>query len=154
VHGAAQRGGSVTSHVRFSEEVYSPLIPSGEVDVLVGLEKLEALRWAHYLKERGDIVLNRLVIQPAQFSEKPLPYPEEVETFLREKGYNLHLVDATSAAKNLGNIRVANVVILGALSKLTDLIDEGLWSETIKEILPARFLKINLKAFEIGRGIG
>jgi indolepyruvate ferredoxin oxidoreductase beta subunit len=154
VHGAAQRGGSVTSHVRFSDKVHSPLTPSGEVDLLVGLEKLEALRWAHYLKEKGEIVLNQLVIQPAQFSEKPLPYPREVEAFLRGKGYSLHLLDATAIAKKLGNIRVANVVILGALSRLTDLIDEALWTETIREILPARFLDVNLKAFQLGRDMG
>jgi len=154
VHGAAQRGGSVTSHVRFSEKVYSPLAPSGEVDLLVGLEKLEGLRWAHYLKEKGEIVLNQVVIQPAQFSEKPLPYPRDIEAFLRGRGYSLHLVDATAIAKKLGNIRVANVVILGALSRLTGLIDESLWSETIREILPAKFLEINLRAFQAGREIG
>jgi indolepyruvate ferredoxin oxidoreductase beta subunit len=154
VHGAAQQGGSVTSHVRFSDKVYSPLAPLGKVDLLVGLEKLEGLRWAHYLKEKGDIVLNQLVIQPAQFSEKTLPYPRDIEAFLRGKGYSLHLVDATAIAKKLGNIRVANVVILGALSRLIDLIDPRLWSEAVREILPAKFLEINLRAFQAGRDIG
>lgn len=151
VHGAAQRGGSVTSHVRFSEKVRSPLAPSGEVDLLIGLEKLEGLRWAHYLRAGGDIVLNQLVIQPAQFSEQPLPYPDDIEEFLRAKGYRLHTIDATSIARDLGNIRVANVVILGALSKLTDLLQKDLWTETLRAILPDKILDINLRAFEVGR---
>jgi indolepyruvate ferredoxin oxidoreductase beta subunit len=112
VHGVAQRGGSVVSHVRFSEKVYSPLTPAGMVDILIALEQLEGLRWAHYVKKQGEILMNRLKIPPAQSTKKIIPYPENVEEFLKSKGYLVHLINDRDMANGLGNPKVEISILL------------------------------------------
>jgi len=150
VHGAAQRGGSVVSHVRFGTKVYSPLSPAGEVDILLSLEKLEGLRWAHYVREGGLIVLNDEIRVPARLTDKPVQYPENVVEFLAAKGYRVVCIDANLVATELGNYRAANTVLMGAMAEHTGIADEH-WEIVMKESLNPKILDLNLRAFEKGR---
>jgi indolepyruvate ferredoxin oxidoreductase beta subunit len=150
LHGAAQRGGSVLSHVRFGPKVYSPLCSTGEVDILLATEKLEGLRWAHYVRDGGMIILNDEERLPAQIDAKPVEYPKDIEKFLSEKGYNVFMIDATAEAKSLGNYRAANTVLLGTIVEYTG-IDAEHWHAVMKENLNPKILDLNLRAFEKGR---
>jgi indolepyruvate ferredoxin oxidoreductase beta subunit len=149
VHGAAQRGGSVVSHVRFSPNVYSPLIPAGEADILLALEKLEGLRWAHFVRPGGLIVLNEEERVPAQLDGNRVEYPRQIDTFLAEKGFHTVLINATELATALGNYRAANTVLLGAIGEAAGIPMDS-WMTVLKQNIPAKILEINLKAFEQG----
>lgn len=150
VHGAAQRGGSVVSHVRFASKVYSPLVPAGEADILVALEKLEALRWAHYVKDGGLIVINKEEREPARMTDKPVEYPQNIEEFLTAKGFQVMIVDALTIASALGNYRAANIVLLGVIAREIDIADEH-WQRVLKESLNPKILDLNLLAFRKGK---
>lgn len=148
VHGAAQRGGAVASHVRYGERVYSPVIRRGEADLLVAFEKLEALRYAHYLKDGAYIVLNDEEIEPAKF-DKSRQYPKQAVEFLKGKGFKVIVVPAADKAIELGNKRVASTILLGAASGLLELKQES-WQKVLdKRILP-HLLEINKRAFAVG----
>ncbi|HLF14661.1 MAG TPA: indolepyruvate oxidoreductase subunit beta [Bacteroidota bacterium] len=149
VHGAAQRGGSVVSHVRYAPKVYSPLIPAGEADILVSLEKLEGLRWAHYVRAGGTITLNTEERVPASIDGKPVEYPKEIAPFLAGKGFIVRSIDAQAIAIELGNYRAANIVLLGTIADETG-IHKDAWTDTMKATLPSRFIDLNLAAFERG----
>ena len=150
VHGAAQRGGSVVSHVRFGPKVHSPLSPVGEVDILLSLEKLEGLRWAHYVREGGLIVLNDEIRVPARLTDKPVQYPENVVEFLAAKGYRVVVINANSVATELGNYRAANIVLMGAMAEHTGIADEH-WEMVMKESLNPKILELKLRAFRQGK---
>ncbi len=150
VHGAAQRGGSVVSHVRFGPKVYSPLSSTGDVDILLSLEKLEGLRWAHYVKEGGLIVLNDEIRVPARLTNTPVQYPDNVVEFLTAQGYRIVSIDANSVATELGNYRAANTVLLGAMAEHTGIADEH-WETVMKESLNPKILELNLRAFRRGK---
>jgi indolepyruvate ferredoxin oxidoreductase beta subunit len=151
VHGVAQRGGSVVSHVRFGERVHSPLVRCGEADVLYAAERLEALRWAHCLKPGGTVVMDDRFIRPIRMPDAPeAPAPEGVPEFLRSKGHDVVVLDALGEAERLGDKRCANVVLLGALSTRLTLDDEA-WSVALRERLPRKAMRRNLRAFETGR---
>jgi indolepyruvate ferredoxin oxidoreductase beta subunit len=150
VHGVAQRGGSVVSHVRFGPRVHSPLIRCGEVDVLYAGEQLEALRFAHYLKPGGPVVMSDHIVKPIKMPGDESSYPEGVPEFLRGKGYGVVVVPALQTAVGLGEKRCANVVLLGALSAFLPLEQES-WKAAIAKRFPAKFLDLNLRAFEAGR---
>jgi indolepyruvate ferredoxin oxidoreductase beta subunit len=151
VHGVAQRGGSVVSHVRFGEEVHSPLIRCGDVDVLYAAERLEALRYAHYVKEGGAVVMDDRAIKPIQMpGAGEVPYPEDVAGFLREKGFVVTVVPAIDTAVELGDKRCANVVLLGAMSHLVPL-SEASWQTAIEERFPQKILDLNRRAFAAGK---
>lgn len=150
VHGAAQRGGSVVSHVRFGPKVYSPLSPAGEVDILLSLEQLEGLRWAHYVREGGLIVLNDEIRVPARLTDEPVQYPENVVEFLVAKGYRVAFINANTVAAELGNYRAANIVLMGAMAEHTAIADEH-WEMAMKESLNPRILELNLRAFRRGK---
>ena len=150
VHGAAQRGGSVVSHVRYGEKVYSPLIATGEVDILLSLEKLEGLRWAHYVRPGGLIVLNDEERMPQPMSEKKVDYPGNIREFLSEKGFSAQIIDANSLATELGNYRVANTILLGAITPHAEIEDEH-WIAVMKESLNPKIVDLNLRAFEKGK---
>jgi indolepyruvate ferredoxin oxidoreductase beta subunit len=149
-HGAAQRGGSVVSHVRFSQKVYSPLSKVGDVDILLSLEKLEGLRWAHYVKDGGIILLNNEERSPQPMTEKKVEYPQNIEEFLSSKGYNVQAIDAVSIASEMGNYRAANTILLGAMAQHTGIADEH-WFAVMKENLNPKILELNLNAFEKGK---
>lgn len=148
-HGVAQRGGAVFSHVRFGDRVHSPLAPRGRVDVLVALEKLEALRHAHYLKPGGTVIVNDHEIEPIRVGDER-PYPHDAMAFLEAKGFEVWTVPATEMALDLGNHRAANVVLLGALSVVLA-IPEEVWERTLADRVPERHLEVNRRAFALGR---
>jgi indolepyruvate ferredoxin oxidoreductase beta subunit len=148
-HGVAQRGGAVFSHVRFGDRVYSPMAPRGSVDYLLALEKLEALRYAHFVKPGGTIIVNDHKVEPIRVADDR-PYPEEAVDFLEGKGFNVVVVKATEKAVELGNHRAANVVLLGALSGSLDIPQET-WESTLQERIPEKLLALNQQAFAAGR---
>jgi indolepyruvate ferredoxin oxidoreductase beta subunit len=152
VHGVAQRGGSVVSHVRFGPRVHSPLVRCGEADALYAGEQLEALRYAHYLGPGGLIVMDDRVIKPIRLSPDAPPYPENVPAFLRDKGYEVLVCPALRAAVELGDKRCANVVLLGLLSTRLGLLHDS-WQAALNKRFPHEVLDLNLRAFETGREI-
>lgn len=153
VHGVAQRGGSVVSHVRFGPRVHSPLIRSGTADVLYAMERLEALRYAHGLKPGGAIVLNDQAVKPIRMpGAAGNAYPEDVAGFLSGHGFRVLSVPALTLAVELGEKRAANVVLLGVLSALLPL-GERAWTEALDGRFPERFRDVNRRAFEAGRRI-
>jgi len=149
VHGIAQRGGSVHSHIRFGGMVYSPLIKPGEADVLIATEKLEGLRFAHYVREGGVIVMNSYELPPIGAEGR---YPHEAIDFLRSKGFRVIAFNATEQAAALGNPRVSNVMLLGAASPYLNISGE-IWKATLEDRLPAGLLEVNRKAFSEGRRV-
>jgi indolepyruvate ferredoxin oxidoreductase beta subunit len=151
VHGVSQRGGSVETHVRFGEKIFSPIITPGEADALVALEKLEALRFAHYIEPTtGAILVNDFEVIPGSVSGAEDAYPHESIAFLRERGLTVYSLPATDIAHDLGDGRMANVVMIGALSTLLS-IPAASWNKALSIRLPARYLENNLRAFESGK---
>jgi indolepyruvate ferredoxin oxidoreductase beta subunit len=150
-HGVAQRGGAVFSHVRFGDKVHSPMARRESVDFMLALEKLEALRYAHFVKPGGTIIVNDHTVEPVRTADQR-DYPENAVEFLESKGFKVILIDATQKALDLGNHRAANVVLLGALAELLD-ISEEVWDETLENRIPEKFRELNLNAFSTGRGI-
>jgi indolepyruvate ferredoxin oxidoreductase, beta subunit len=152
VHGMAQRGGDVTTHFRFGSKVYSPLIKQGEVDYLISFELLEALRYINWVKPGGTIILNNNTILPPAVSLGKMEYPKDVEQIFRQHfKENVWLVDGNRIARALGNIQVANVVLIGALSNFFPELQPQRWIDEIKDLLPARLHPTNIRAFEEGR---
>lgn len=152
VHGMAQRGGSVVSHVRFGEKVYSSIIPEGEADVLFGFELLETYRYLPLVKQSGAIVVNNFCISPPSVALGVREYPQNIDQKLKAYCNNLHLVDGLTLAEEAGNPRTVNTVLLGALSNTLQPSLEQ-WVAAIKNLVPEKFLEVNLKAFELGRKI-
>lgn len=150
VHGMAQRGGAVVSHVRYGQKVYSPLIRMGEVDYLFSTEKLEALRWVEYCTPSTVVITDTLQINPPAVNLGEMEYPADIDDFLKGSFKEVYMVDATEIAKELGNARAANMVLLGVLSKLLG-IEETLWKKCLMERLPEKLHELNLQAFEKGR---
>jgi indolepyruvate ferredoxin oxidoreductase beta subunit len=152
IHGMSQRGGSVTSHIRWGERIHTPVIMDGEADFVVALEELEALRHAHVLKPGGTLVVNDYRLLPATVVLGVSAYPDDLDAALGEYG-TLERVDALGIARGLGEPRAANVVLLGALSKHLELPTES-WTEAIRGAFRPDVVEVNLKAFEAGRGAG
>jgi len=150
VHGMAMRGGIVTSHFRFGKKVYSPLIKEGEADILFAFEQLEGLRWVNHLRLNGKIVMNDHKINPPAVNLGEMEYPKAIPEMIRSKIKNFYLVKGTEIALQLGDVRAANVVLLGAISKFFEL-NEDLWLKTILNYLPAKVHELNKKAFSAGR---
>ncbi len=149
--GMAQRGGSVVSHVRWGEHVFSPIIKLGEVDYLVGFEKLEAARWANYLKPAGTAVISDVEIPPASLLSMNMSYPthEELIDIIKTRTGNVYCIPATDICREAGNPRALNMVMLGALSVFLDL-EESAWSSDIRGRLRQDFVESSLKAFSLG----
>jgi indolepyruvate ferredoxin oxidoreductase beta subunit len=151
VHGVSQRGGSVETHVRFGDKVHSPIVTPGEATAVIGLEKLEALRFAHYVNAKeGTILVNEYELIPGSVANAEKIYPHAAIDFLKSKGLRVIALPASTTARELGDGRMANVVLLGALSTLLPIPQET-WEKTLKLRIPARFLEGNLKAFQAGR---
>ena len=149
IHGMSQRGGSVISQVRFGAKVHSPIIPDGQSDVLVSFERTEALRWAHLAKPGAKILVNDMERIPVTVSSGLQPPARDVEKRLAAYP-GLILLDANPLAVQAGNLRTANVVLMGALSKLVPF-DEHHWQAALRERIPAKLLDVNLRAFALGR---
>lgn len=148
VHGMAQRGGSVVTFVRYGKEVSEPIVEEGCADVLIAFERLEALRYAHFLKKDGVIIVNDQRMDPMPVVMGAAEYPENIIEKL-SKEYKVISVDALSEAKKLGNAKVFNVVILGVAAKHMDFTVEQ-WNAVIERIVKPKFVDMNKKAFEIG----
>ncbi len=151
VHGMAQRGGSVISHVRFGQRVDSPIIPKGKADILLAFEALEALRYINYLNPAGPLIVNRQEIMPLSVTSGSMKYPEDIYFKIEQRHRRTHFVDALRLADKTGSVRTVNSVMLGVLS-----LSLGIPSEIIKKVM-ARLLPseklvfMNLRAFEFGR---
>ncbi|MGI6450594.1 MAG: indolepyruvate oxidoreductase subunit beta [Desulfitobacteriia bacterium] len=149
IHGMAQRGGSVVTQVRFGEEVASPIIPQGQADIILAFEKLEALRWLPYLKEEGSILINDQRLDPMPVIMGTAQYPADALDLIRSRCRKVIVIDALKIALEAGNSKAVNVVLLGLLAKYLD-IEKEIWLEVLKETVPAKFLEVNIKAFEAG----
>ncbi|MEE1043188.1 MAG: indolepyruvate oxidoreductase subunit beta, partial [Clostridia bacterium] len=148
VHGMSQRGGSVVTYVKYGEKVYSPIIDRGEADIILAFEMLEAYRALPYLKKGGKMIANSQSIDPMPVIIGAMEYPENIKEKLEDK-IDLLTVNALDAAKEAGNAKAVNVVLIGVMAKLTDIPYEN-WVETIKTTVPPKFLDVNLKAFDLG----
>ncbi|WP_040211959.1 indolepyruvate oxidoreductase subunit beta [Clostridium polynesiense] len=152
VHGMAQRGGSVVTQVRYGEKVYSPLIEKGTVDVIVSFEKIEAARWIEFLKENGTVIINDYEIRPITVLVGNEVYPEDVLEKISQNPIKIKVIHAYEKAKDIGNSKVQNSILLGALVKACGL-EKIDWEEIIKSNVNAKFLDMNIKAFNIGNEI-
>lgn len=149
IHGMSQRGGSVNSHVRFGEKIYSPLVMKGDCDLLLAFEKLEALRMAEFVKEEGVIIVNDQRINPSTVISGTAAYPENIKDILNTHFKSVIFMDALRIARQAGNPRTANTVLLGAASKLLNIPVE-IWENAIASKVPERAIEVNLKAFRMG----
>jgi len=152
VHGMAQRGGAVTTHLRFGPKVYSPLIEPGKADLLIAFEKIEALRFAHYLRPGGVLVVNAQEIFPPSVATGREPYPADAAARLAAVTDRLFLVDALAAALSLREVRAVNLVMVGAASRFLPL-PEDAYEEAVRSSLPERIVEVNLRAFRAGRAL-
>ncbi|MBN1690128.1 MAG: indolepyruvate oxidoreductase subunit beta [Dehalococcoidia bacterium] len=153
--GMAQRGGSVTSHLRIGEKVWSPLINTSEVDILLAFEKLEAARWVGYLRPGGAVIINNMAIPPLSISLGTQVYPEDEAVLgsFRSATKAVYLINGTEQAAALGDVRTLNIFMLGYLSRFLPLkITDEQWQKGMARHLPARILDLNKRAFEAGRG--
>jgi indolepyruvate ferredoxin oxidoreductase, beta subunit len=149
IHGMSQRGGSVTSHVRFGKKVFSPLIPEGEVDILFGFELLEAYRYLPMLRADGVVIVNDLKIMPAPVAMGQEVYPARIPEKLAAAVVDTKIVHGMQLAVEAGDVRTVNIVLVGVLSRRLGLpID--LWRQALEKLVPGRFLEENLKAFDLG----
>lgn len=150
IHGMSQRGGSVVSHVRFGKEVFSPVVPEGEGDILFGFELLETSRYLNLLRPGAKVIANNFRIQPPSVLLGQERYPDHLEATIRSRFPDFQLVDGLKIATEIGNPRVANTVLLGAVSKHLQL-DNSVWQKALQKMVPAKALDLNLQAFESGR---
>ena len=150
VHGMAQRGGSVRTDVRFGTEVHAPLISVGAADILVAFEELEALRYLHFMRPNGLVLMSTERITPVTVITGPHPYPDDIPGLLARRGARVLVVDAPAVAAQAGNPRTAGIVLIGALSKHIS-VPPRAWRKAITALVPERFLEVNLEAFRRGR---
>jgi len=150
VHGMAQRGGVVSSHVRMGEKVYSPLIKEGHADVILAFEQAEALRWVHFLKKDGTIIINDYRLVPPIASMKGFDYPDDPVGSVKKRVSRTKVIDAVSIADKLGNPRLVNTILLGILSNSLD-IPVKVWEKVISERVPKGTEALNAEAFTAGR---
>ena len=148
VHGMAQRGGSVVTFVRYGEKVAEPVVEEGQADVIIAFEQLEALRYAHFLKKDGALIINDWKIDPMPVVTGAAQYPEHIIENLKEK-YKVYTVNATEEAKKLGNSRVFNLIVLGIAAQHMDFSKEQ-WYSVIEHTVPQKTIEINKKAFDVG----
>ncbi|MCR6545609.1 indolepyruvate oxidoreductase subunit beta [Dehalobacterium formicoaceticum] len=152
IHGMAQRGGSVTTQIRYGEKVYSPIIDRGEADVILAFEKVEALRSLPHLKKGGKLLINDHEIYSLPVLIGQQAYPENIIDKIREQVEHVKAFDAVSMAEELGNIKTQNMILLGALIKALEL-DHVEWSELVRDHLPEKVHDLNLKALEAGMNV-
>lgn len=152
VHGMAQRGGSVVSHVRFGAKVHSAIIPEGDADILFGFELLETYRYLPLVAATGTVIVNNLRIAPPAVALGQDSYPADIPRKLREHTPDVRVVDGLQLAEQAGNPRTVNTVLLGSLSNLLQPSHEQ-WLTAIRSLVPQAFQQVNLAAFELGRSI-
>ena len=152
VHGMSQRGGSVVTYVKYGDKVFSPIIDRGEADMILAFEKLEAARALPYLKEGGTVILNDREIAPMPVITGAAEYPDGLVADIAAKA-KVIAIDALSLSLEAGSAKAVNVVLIGVLARSSD-ISKEVWIQTIKDTVPAKFLDLNLKAFELGYNCG
>lgn len=152
VHGMSQRGGGVESQVRWGKKVHSPLIEKGKADYVLGFEMLEAARWTEYLNPSSVVYVNKHKIFPPSVTTGQAEYPAEasIEQELSSRAGRFEWVDAIGMARELGNPALAGVIMLGTLSADLD-VDTEQWLSVISELVPAKLVELNKKAFTVGR---
>ena len=150
VHGMAQRGGSVEAHLRYGERVYSPLIDPGTADILVAFEILEAARYLPYLHKDSAVVVNTQKILPPAVALGKMTYPDNILDELTDRGINVVAIDAFAVAKEVGELRTANVAMVGAMSNFLAASPQAFLDVIDEKVKPA-FRKVNKQAFEAGR---
>ena len=148
VHGMSQRGGSVVTYVKFGDAVHSPIIDKGEADIILAFECLEAYRALPWLKKGGKMIVNNQQINPMPVITGAADYPADILSKLGTS-VDLTAVDALALAREAGNAKAVNVVLIGVMAKNTEIAYED-WVETIKTTVPPKFLEANLKAFDLG----
>ena len=148
VHGMAQRGGSVVTFVRYGDNVCEPIVEEGQADVIIAFEKLEALRYAHFLKKDGALVVNDWRIDPMPVVIGTAEYPEGIIETLKET-HSVYAVNAMEEAKALGNSRVFNLIVLGVAAQHMDFTKEQ-WYTVIENTVPPKTVELNKKAFDVG----
>jgi len=149
IHGMSQRGGSVVSHLRYCDKVYSSIIPEGEVDILFSFELLETCRYLPLLRKNGWVVANNWKISPPSVARGVQTYPDNLPETICKMYPDSIIVDGLDLALEAGNPKTVNTVLLGVLFNKLEFKKE-LWLEALKKMIPARLLDINLKAFELG----
>jgi indolepyruvate ferredoxin oxidoreductase beta subunit len=149
VHGMSQRGGSVTSHFRFGDKIWSPLVSPGTADILMAFEALEALRYIHWLKSRGLLVYNDLRINPSPVSAGLATYPADINALIKKAWPHTQCVDANALAAEAGTVKAANVAMLGAISPALPFARET-WEAVIRKAVPPKTVDVNLEAFRLG----
>lgn len=152
VHGMAQRGGSVTAHLRYGSKVYSPLISPGEADIVVAFEMLEAARYLPYMHSGSKVIVNTHKIYPPAVATGKMTYPENVLEELTGRDIHVKELDAFEIASKVGEVRAVNIVMVGVLSTYLP-VDEQVFMGVMKERIPERFRDVNIKAFQEGRKI-
>ena len=152
VHGMAQRGGSVVTFVRYGDSVAEPIVEEGQADVLIAFERLEALRYIHYLKEDGVIIVNDWRIDPITVVTGAATYPENILETIQEN-HKMLTINAMDEAKKMGNSKVFNIIVLGVAAKHMDFSKED-WLTVIEQTVPPKTIEMNKRAFELGYSIG
>ena len=150
VHGMSQRGGSVVTYVRYGEKVYSPVIDKGEADYIVSFELLEAARWLPYLKKDGQIVTNIQQIDPMPVITGAQEYPTDLVEKMKATGAKVDALDCLALAEQAGSSKAVNIVLMGRLSHYFNMPEEA-WQKAMEAMVPAKFLEMNKKAFELGK---
>lgn len=149
VHGMSQRGGSVVTYVRYGEKVFSPIITEGQADIIISFEKLEAARYAAFLKKDGKIVVNTQQIDPMPVIIGAAEYPDKVLCELTEKGVCVEALDALSLAETAGSSKAVNIVLMGKAAKYFG-IPYDKWISAIENTVAPKFIEMNKKAFDLG----
>lgn len=149
VHGMSQRGGSVVTYVRYGEHVSSPIIETGEADVIISFELLEAARYLSFLKKGGTVVVNTQQIDPMPVITGAAQYPEHILKKMQDAGIHKVAINALKLAEEAGSSKAVNVVLMGVVARHME-IDKNIWIQTIRDTVPAKFVDMNLKAFELG----
>lgn len=149
VHGMSQRGGSVITYVRYGDKVYSPVIETGEADLILSFEQLEAARYLPFLKTGGTVVVNTQKIDPMPVITGNSQYPEGLLEKIEGKDVKVLAVDALALAEQAGSSKAVNVVLIGAMAKKME-VEKDAWMDALENCVPPKFIEMNKKAFELG----
>lgn len=152
IHGMSQRGGSVSSQVRYGDKVWSPVIEKGSADMIVSFEKMEALRWLEYLKKDGKVVVNNHEMMPMPVIMGKADYSPDIIKEMQDNCKDVTVVNATEEAVKLGNGKVMNIILLGTIIKAMGLEDID-WNKIVRENVKPAFVEDNLKAIQVGMAL-
>lgn len=150
VHGMAQRGGCVTSHVRYGQKVYSPLARKGDVQILLSFEKVETLRYLDFLNPNGIIIMNEEEVYPPAVNLGIMEYPKDILQQLKSSFKDVLVVNAPVLALKAGNLKAVNTVMLGVVSRFLD-VSESIWENVLRKSFPEKLIKLNVEAFRLGK---